>query len=285
MTIYRRGGKHCVSVYDPLTQKMRWVGSYASLDEARSKEAAALAGPTCDEYVDTWLVDHPRPAPGSNRIYRRRARPFATAFQGVPIASLEDTDLAEWALTQPHGVFETTRALLNDAIADNLYAGPNPLKGFRRARPPKRPPRIVESDLRHLADCAIDVWGTSGFEVFAPLIVVTAYQRLMLGEVAALRHDDVQENSLIVHSNGAWWEMDLTPEAKAAITSVPVRPPGCHVFTSKAGSPLSSCRIAYYWNPIRAVFGRPSLRFDDIRFLDTPRKEPARHFLYLDGDT
>jgi hypothetical protein len=158
MTIYRRGGKHCVSVYDPLTQKMRWVGSYASLDEARSKEAAALAGPTCDEYVDTWLVDHPRPAPGSNRIYRRRARPFATAFQGVPIASLEDTDLAEWALTQPHGVFETTRALLNDAIADNLYAGPNPLKGFRRARPPKRPPRIVESDLRHLADCAIDVW-------------------------------------------------------------------------------------------------------------------------------
>ncbi len=278
MTIYRRGDKHCVSVYDSQMKKMRWIGSYASEDEAEAAEARACAGVTCDEYVDSWLLEHPR-SEWTNSMYRRRVRPFAEAYAGVPLASLSADTIIPWTHVQTDGVFETTRTLLGDAIADGLHPGPNPLSRARPERSRKRLTGLDESALGRLVDCAIDAWGTYGYETFAPLIITVAYQRLMLAEVAGVRHEDVGDGTIVVCSRGARWEMTLAPESRAAIAQVPVRDGTPLLFTSKNGAPLSPCRIAYYWSPIRASFGSTSLKFDDLRAFRLDHPGPDMRFV------
>lgn len=281
MTVYRRGTRWAVSIHDPISQKMRWVGTFASKREAIRAEADAIAV-TCDGYADRWLDYHPRPSPASNATYDKRIKPFAKRFAGLPIAALDAREALRWALTQTHGVQETTQTMLSDAVRDGIHPGPNPLAGLWWARRYSRRPaaRLTEEALFDLAECAIDVWGQYGREVVAPLIITTASLRLWVSQVCALRRDDVEPERIriqgpFVSTEAAWVSLD--DRTRRAIDAVPCIDGAPWLFTSKRGRRLTPGRVFYYWSAVRAAHGRPDLRFDDLRHACWTRSSKSVH--------
>jgi hypothetical protein len=71
MSIRKRGNKFTVKVYDPKTPgNQRWIGTFATEEEARDAERAATAGitpaaraRTVGEWSIVWLRDYARSAP------------------------------------------------------------------------------------------------------------------------------------------------------------------------------------------------------------------------------
>ena len=75
MSIRKRGNKFTVKVYDPKTSgNQRWIGTFATEEEARDAERAATAGitpaaraRTVGEWSSVWLRDYARSAPATRR--------------------------------------------------------------------------------------------------------------------------------------------------------------------------------------------------------------------------
>lgn len=272
MTLYRRGGSYCVSVYDPVCKAMLWVGSFATESEARAAEAGASRPVTCADYQARWLRAHPRPAPATNRTYERRTRPFARRFGDLPIAELDSPEVAEWAASQDWSVWEASRTLLNDAIKDGLHPGPNPFAGIRqrvftRNRVPRPRSLVSRTQVFELADRAIEIWGRWGYEVFAPLIITIAHVNLRPLQVISIRREDIEDEYVVVSDElRAPSRIELPPEARQAIALVPTLDGVPWVFTTKQCRRFTQSSLSAYWIPVRAAAGLPDLRLDELRF-------------------
>jgi integrase len=281
--IVKRGKSWGVSVYDPALGRKRWIGTFTTLGEAREAERGAgrrrgLGRLTCGEFSKLWLSEYARAAGATRRTYRYGVAAFADEFERVRIADFDRLTARGWALRAPQSSVRVVRAMFNDAINDGLHPGPNPYSNLRleRSRGRKDLIALTEGELTQLAEKARDVAGEFGPTLRA-MIVFAAYVGLRPGELFALERGDVGRDEVTIRQNldgpgtikapknGRVRIVVLPPPAREALADVPVRLDVPWQFVTPRGRRFSKSSLYYYWNPVRAAFGRPGMDFYELR--------------------
>jgi integrase len=119
-------------------------------------------------------------------------------------------------------------------------------------------------------------------------MIVFSYVGLRPGELFALERSDVGRDEVTIRQsldgtgtikapkNGRARIVVLLPPARRVLTDVPSRLDVPWQFVTPRGRPLrKSSSLCYYWNPVRAVFGRRGMDYYE------PRHFCATHFLEL----
>jgi integrase len=282
--IVKRGKAYGVSVYDAALGRKRWVGTFKTLGEARDAERSAsrrrgVGRLTCGEFTKLWLDEYPRPAGATRRTYRYAVAAFVDEFERIRLADFNRLTARSWALRVPQSNVRVVRAMFNDAIDDGLYTGPNPFSNLRleQSRGRKDLIALTEDELTELGEKALDVLGEFG-PTFRAMIVFAAYVGLRPGELFALERTDVGRDEVTIRQN-----LDGTgtikapkngrerivilppPPAREALTDVPVRLDVPWLVVTPRGRRFSKSSLYYYWNPVRAAFGRPGMDFYELR--------------------
>lgn len=282
--IVKRGSSYGVSVYDPALKRKRWVGTFATRREAREAERSnsrrrpVTAEVTCDEFARRWQVDYARSAPATRRTYRYALVRFSKDFARVRLCDLERPAVRAWALRQPQSNVRAVRAMLNDAINDGLHPGPNPFANLRLEQPRGRKDltALVETELHELGETALAVHGDYG-GTFRAIILFAAYVGLRPGELFALERADLRYDEVAIRQNldgtgqlkapknGKARVVVLPPPAREALLDVPAHLDVPWLFVTRGGRRFSKSSLLYYWNPVRAAFGRPGMDFYELR--------------------
>jgi integrase len=282
--IIERGGKYAVSVYDPALKRKRWVGTYEKKRDARAAEQDAMrrrltgGRMSVDEFASLWLTDYARPAGATRQNYLYALRRFRSDFGRVRLADLDRLTARSWALQQPQSNVRAVRAMFNDAINDGLHPGPNPFANLRLEQPRGRKDLIAlkEAELHELADVAERVHGEYG-PTFRAMILFAGYVGLRPGELFALERSDIRSDEVVIRrsldgtgqlkrpKNGKERVVILPPFARDALTDLVPRVGVPWLFVSKRGHQLRETSLTYYWHPVRATFGRPTMDFYELR--------------------
>jgi integrase len=282
--IIRRGKTYGVSVYDPALKRKRWVGTFSTLREARAAERRAAQraphGPTedCATFAERWVDDYPRAAPATVKTYRYALRKFVDDFRGVPLARVDRPSARAWALREPQSNVRVVRSMFTDAINDGLHPGPNPFASMRLEQPRGRKDLIAltEAELHDLAGCAVRVHGAFG-PAFRAMILFAAYVGLRPGELYVLERSDVGTDEVVIRQsldgtgrikrpkNGKERRVILPPPAREALRDVPGWVDVPWLFATPRGKRFSKGTHLYYWRPVRAAFGRPTMDFYELR--------------------
>ena len=282
--IVKRGKGFGVSVYDSALKRKRWVGTFRTRAEAREAEREAsrrryVGGRiTCGEFAALWLDEYPRPAGATRRTYRYGLKAFAEEFARVRLADLDRVTARGWALRHPQSNVRVVRAMFNDAINDGLHPGPNPFANLRleQSRGRKDLIALTVDELDELAEVALRVHGEFG-PVFRAMVIFSAYVGLRPGELFALERSDVGRDEVQIRQNldgtgtlkAPKNEQErvvvLPPPAREALKDVPGRLDVPWLFVTKRGRRFSKSSLYYYWNPVRAAFGRPGMDYYELR--------------------
>jgi integrase len=278
--IVKRGDSYGVSVYDPSSKKKRWVGTFPTRREAKEVEREASRRRvhwtrlTGEELAALWLSHHPRAAEATKRNYKYALQGFRNDFGSTRLSDLDRVTARAWALSQPQSNVRAVRAMFNDAINDGLHPGPNPFAGLRLEQPRGRKDLIAlkVDELQTLADKALDVHAEYG-PTFRAMILFAGYVGLRPGELFALERTDVRADEVVIRQsldgtgklkkpkNGRERVVVLPPPAHHALADVVPRLDVPWQFVTKRGRQLSEPSLTYYWHPVRAAFGRPTMDF------------------------
>jgi integrase len=282
--ITKRGSSYGVSVYDSALRRKRWVGTFGTLRDAREAERNAsrrrgeLARVTCGEFAERWLADYARPAAATRRTYGYGLDRFKEDFGRVRLCELDRTTARSWAQRQPQSNVRVARAMLNDAIDDGLHPGPNPFANLRLEQPRGRKDLVAltEEELLELADAAVRVHGEFG-PAFRAMILFAGYVGLRPGELFALERSDINGDEVAIRQsldgtgklkspkNGRQRVVTLPPPARVGLVEVVPRVDVPWLFTTPRGRQFTKSSLYYYWNPVRAAFGRPGMDFYELR--------------------
>lgn len=282
MALVKRGKSYGVVVYD--RGKRQWIGTYRTKDEAKDAEARAhlnrrdLGSQTLvKDFAETWLTNHPRPKRSTEVHYEQMIGAFVRDFGSKRFRDLDRVTLRAWALKH-RAAFPTARALLGDAQRDELIAN-NPLTGLRiptaSGRKHVDPPS--EADVARLVELAAKVHARYGEVMYGPMIRVAAYTGLRPGELHALRWSDVDRETIRIErqynaktsqftapKNGRPRTIFIVDQVREALERIP-RTTSDGIFQTKNGKPFTGRVSHYYWDPVRAAFGRPDLDFYLLR--------------------
>jgi integrase len=273
-----------VSVYDPALKRKRWVGTFKTMREAREAERDAsrqrgVAGRgTCGEYVKLWLAEYARPARATQRTYRYALQRFAIEFDRRRLGEFDRLTARAWANVHPQSNVRVVRAMFNDAINDGLHPGPNPFANLRleQSRGRKDLVALTEDELHDLGDTALRVLGEYG-PTFRAMILFAGYVGLRPGELFALERGDLSDDEVHIRrnldgtgqlklpKNGKQRVVILPPPARDALLDVPPRIDSSWLFVTGRGRQFRKSSLLYYWNPVRAAFGRPGIDFYELR--------------------
>jgi integrase len=281
--IVKRGKSWGVSVYDSALRRKRWVGTFQTLAEAREAERGAsrrrgVGRLTCGEFSKLWLAQYARAAGATRRTYRYGVAAFADEFECIRLADFDRLTARAWALRAPQSNVRVVRAMFSDAINDGLHPGPNPFANLRleQSRGRKDLIALTEGELAELAERALEVHGGFG-PTFRAMIVFAAYVGLRPGELFALERGDVGRDEVTIRQNldgtgtiktpknGRERIVVLPPPAREALAGLPVRLDVPWLFVTPKGRRFSKSSHYYYWNPVRAAFGRPGMDFYELR--------------------
>lgn len=282
--IVKRGSRYGVSVYDSALGRKRWVGTFGTRGEAREAEREAprrrnVGGRmTCGEFAALWLDEYPRDAGATRRTYRYGLKAFADEFARIRLSDLDRVTARGWALRHPQSNVRVVRAMFNDAINDGLHPGPNPFAGLRleQSRGRKDLIALTLTELDDLAEMALRVHGEFG-PVFRAMVIFSAYVGLRPGELFALERGDVGRDEVQIRQNldgtgtlkapknGQERVVVLPPPAQEALRDVPARLDVPWLVVTKYGRRFSKSSLYYYWNPVRAAFGRPGMDYYELR--------------------
>jgi integrase len=282
--IVKRGSSYGVSVYDAALKRKRWIGTFPTKQEAREaqREASRRRGAggrlTCGEFAERWLREYPRDAAATRRNYGYGLQRFVIDFGRVRLVDLDRPSARAWALQQPQSNIRTIRAMLNDAINDGLHPGPNPFANLRLEQPRGRKDltALKQDELHQLADVALMVHGDYGPTLRA-MILFAGYVGLRPGELFALERSDVGHDEVTIRQNldgtgalklpknGKPRIVILPPPAREVLMQVPARLDVPWLFVSRSGRQFRKSTLLYYWNPVRAAFGRPGMDFYELR--------------------
>jgi integrase len=281
--IVKRGKGYGVSVYDSALKRKRWVGTFKTLGEAREAERTAsrrrgVGRLTCGEFTELWLTDYARAAGATRRTYRYGVAAFSKEFEHVRLSEFDRLTARSWALRVPQSNVRIVRAMFTDAINDQLHPGPNPFANLRleQSRGRKDLIALTEDELTELCQKALDVLGEFG-PAFRAMVIFSAYVGLRPGELFALERSDVGRDEVTIRrnldgtgiikapKNGRERVVVLPPPARAALADVPVRLDVPWQFVTPRGRRFTKSSLYYYWNPVRAAFGRPGMDFYELR--------------------
>ena len=168
--------------------------------------------------------------------------------------------------------------MFNDAINDGLHPGPNPFANLRleQSRGRKDLIALTRGRAGRAVQKALDVHGEYG-PMFRAMVLFAAYVGLRPGELFALERRDVGHDEVTIRQNldgtgtlkapknGRERIVVLPPPARDALADVPARLDVPWLFVTPRGRRFSKCSLYYYWNPVRAAFGRPGMDFYELR--------------------
>ena len=279
MAVSKRGDSWIVTVYDPLKQRKRWVGTFPNQKHARRAEAEALltrrhGDVTVGLYAARWLEMHPRPKKATNLYLTEQLSRYIRSHGDVAMGSISRVDARLWAL-ENRSLIQVVRAMFADAKRDGMIAD-NPFTELRLQHSRGRRDLDVLSveEITRLGEVADETYGPS----FAAFILTAAYCGLRPGELYALRWPrvDLRNDEIAVAGSYSTRSKETTtpknnqqrlvvlfPEAKRALLRVPQIDPV--VFRTITGRPLDGRSLHYYWNPVRTAVGRPSMSFYELR--------------------
>lgn len=279
--IRKRGRRYGVRVYRNGGQE--WLGTFATLREAKEAEREALSAPkvgkreTCDHFADRWTRDYPRPKDSTNAERERQIRPFAREFRGVRMSDVDRSTARAWALEHRSNV-PAVRAMFTDAVRDGI-ATQNPFTGMglKSSRGRKDLIALTEAELIALADKAHEVHDDYGPTMRA-IVLFAGYVGIRPGELFGLKHDDLDLKAgeanirrAIVNGrettpkNGKARTVTVPPAARDALRSMPRRVDTDHVFTSVTGRRLSRGSLLWAWKEVRSAAGRGGMDFYELR--------------------
>jgi integrase len=281
--IVKRGKSYGVSVYDSALKRKCWVGTFKSLGEAREAERAAsrrrgIGRVTCGEFSELWLTNYARAAGATRRTYRYGVAGFAKEFGHVRLSEFDRLTARSWALRAPQSNVRIVRAMFTDAIDDQLHPGPNPFANLRleQSRGRKDLTALTEDELTELCGKALEVLGEFG-PAFRAMVVFSAYVGLRPGELFALERSDVGRDEVAIRQNldgtgtikapknGRERIVALPPPAREVLADVPARLDVPWQFVTPRGRRFTKSSLYYYWNPVRAAFGRPGMDYYELR--------------------
>lgn len=287
MAVFRRGSKWVARVYDPLTKGQRHVGTYATRKQAKAAEAEAVARigeqrPGGDESVESfagrWTRDYPRPKKSTNIHNAQMVSRFAREFGERALRSVSRPEARAFALAHP-GNAPAVRAMYSDAVEDGL-ADLNPFAGLRiaKGRGRKDIVPITLPDLERLLKVAGVVWGDYGETTYRALISTAAYTGMRPGELHALEWSDIdfREGQIRVERQFSSRANEVTAVKNDRPRTIVLPAPAAGdlkrisredplVFLTQRGSHFTQRSHFYYWNPVRAAFGRPQMDFYELR--------------------
>jgi integrase len=233
---------------------------------------------TCGEFAARWLEQYPRKAGATRRTYRYALQAFSDDFARVRLADLDRVTARGWALRHPQSNVRVVRTMFNDAINDGLHPGPNPFANLRLEQPRGRKDLIAltVAELDELAETALRVHGHFG-PAFRAMILFSAYVGLRPGELFALERSDVGRDEVQIRQNldgtgvlkapknDQERVVVLPPPAREALRAVPARLDVPWLFVTPRGQRFAKSSLYYYWNPVRAAFGRPGMDYYELR--------------------
>lgn len=282
--IVKRGNSYGVSVYDAALRRKRWVGTFPTKSDAREAEREAsrrryVGGRMmCAEFATVWLAEYPRQAGATQRSYRYALKAFSEEFERVRLADVDRVTARGWALRHPQSNVRVVRTMFNDAMNDGLHPGPNPFANLRleQSRGRKDLIALTLAELDELAEVALRVHGEFG-PVFRAMVIFSAYVGLRPGELFALERGDVGRDEVQIRQNldgtgklkapknGQERVVVLPPAAREALKDVPARLDVPWLVVTKRGRRFAKSSLYYYWNPVRAAFGRPGMDYYELR--------------------
>jgi integrase len=262
-----------------------WVGTFATIAEARQAEAKArlerkTTRMSCDRLVEHWLEGYRDRVKASTYSTAEAALSgFVEDFRGIPLSRLDAIAAERWGRKNAWRV-PTVTTMLNAAVESGLIER-NPFRGLSRKGPGRRDiTRLTPEEVGELAAAARRLHG----QTVASLVIFTAYTGMRTGEVFALQWPDIDftRNRIRVNRRVYRGELDLPksnrrreivlpPPARDAL--LPLDRSTEWVFTGKRGGRLSQSGLAYYWRGIEGAFGRKVTPHELKHF--------AGHYLYV----
>jgi integrase len=264
-------------------QKFMWIGRFPTRRErddavAEARVALRLGGsptlPTCDAYVDRYLVEYERTRKDSSYVTQReRLRRFRSDFAGrsldVSRAEAKDWVAGEgrWAAKGPAPArcVPPVVTLYNHAIdEDDLPLERNPFRGLgrrTRGRADQAPPTEDEFS-RLLAGCsALGEYA----QTMRALVLFATFTLMRPGELFPLEWADVDFERMRIRKARRVYRghlaepktgpvtIALTPPARDAIIGLVREHP--LIFVSKTGRRLSQPVLSGYWSQVLAASG------------------------------
>jgi integrase len=233
---------------------------------------------TCGEFAELWLTDYARAAGATRRTYRYGVAAFGKEFGHVRLSEFDRPTARSWSLRAPQSNVRVVRAMFNDAINDGLHPGPNPFSNLRleQSRGRKDLIALTEDELAGLCEKALAVHGEFG-PSFRAMVIFAAYVGLRPGELFALERSDIGRDEVTIRQNldgtgtikapknGRARIVVLPPPAREALAHVPARLDVPWQFVTPRGRRFAKSSLYYYWNPVRAAFGRLGMDFYELR--------------------
>jgi integrase len=218
------------------------------------------------------------PAAATRRSYRYALQRFAHEFARARLGDFERLTARTWANANPQSNVRVVRAMFNDAINDGLHPGPNPFANLRleQSRGRKDLIALTEDELHELGETALRVLADYG-STFRAMILFAGYVGLRPGELFALERGDLTDDEVHIRrnldgtgelklpKNGKQRVVILPPPARDALLDLAPRIDTSWLFVTRRGRQFRKSSLLYYWNPVRAAFGRPGMDFYELR--------------------
>lgn len=246
---------------------------------------------TVAQWRDEWLTGAHNLAPSTRRIYREATDALMGDIGPVMLDQLDkaaiDKAIAAYARSQTrlggppaassmHRSYRALRRMLRVAVAAELIDR-NPLAAVAAPAVTKQPKRfLTAAELEHLAGVIDSRYRT--------LVLVAGWGGLRWGELAGLRHQDIDHQAGQVHVQGQLvnqrdaapgqrWKpatktgrqrrVDLPPSVMALL---PAGGDGGYVWAHPHGAPLDPSRFhKRYWKPAVAAAGLAPLHPHNLR--------------------
>lgn len=285
MTVFKRGTKWVCQVYDPALGRSRQIGTYKKQRDARLAEADAMrrvtAGgtETVSSFQARWTRDYPRPKASTNQHNTERTTRFASQYGRRRLDSITVEEARAWVLKRP-GDLSALRAMFTDARRDGKITI-NPFSGLGVTRKSKRdvkPDWLTSTQVHDLAECARQAHGDVYGQVMASIVLFAAYTGVRPGELFALELGDLDGTNLHIRraadsktrtittpKNGHGRTIVFPRPARDAVDACPRFEDQQTVFTAPRGGQLWAPHFSWLWNPVRVLFGRPTMAFYELR--------------------
>lgn len=248
--------------------KQIWVGTFATLAEARTAEANARTRPaqtkmTADEYADHFLEGYAqRNKLSSYDTAEAALSGFKADWTGVPLSRITRVQAEKWARKNAWRV-PVIVTMLNAAVEAELLAR-NPFKGLSQKGPGRRRQQPLSPDeVDRLASIAARLHGPT----MGSFITFAAYSALRVGEMFGLEWQDIDfeanritvarrvyRGTLDLPKSNVTRTVSLTPPARDAL--LPLDRSTAWVFPNKKGRRMSQSSLSYAFQGITAAFGR-----------------------------
>jgi integrase len=242
-----------------------WVGTFATLNEARKAEAKALldkpaTAMTCDQLAEWWLEDYRERTKASSYDAAHSAlKGFIADFKGIPLGRVERLAAERWARENrwrvPVVVTVWNYAVRSEHVARNPFAGLS-----RKGEGRKRIQPLTPAEVEALASAADQ-------PSICALVLFLAYTGIRIGEAFALEWGDVDFDRMRVAVERRVYKgrLDLPKSNKARLCVL--TPPARDallglsresdlIFTTNQGARFSQSNLSWYWRALTPAVKR-----------------------------